>query len=73
MYSVMYNIRKVQHVQALWFANCCNTNLWWVYSKAIYRASASAFGGNGINFKTTVKVCGFLSPYAICTFCKVLT
>lgn len=56
MYSVMYNIRKVQHVQALWFANCCNTNLWWVYAKAIYRASSSAFGGNGIKFKTTVKV-----------------
>ena len=51
----MYNIRKVQHIQALWFANCCNTNLWWVYTKAIYRAVVSAFGGNGIKFKTTVK------------------
>ena len=60
-YSVMYNIRKVQHIQALWFANCCNTNLWWVYTKAIYRSLISAIGGNGIKFKTTAKVCNLFS------------
>ena len=61
MHSVMYNIHKVQHIQALWFANCCNSNLWWVYSKAIYRALMSACGGSGIKFKTTVKVMAFPS------------
>ena len=43
-------------VQALWFANCANTLLWWTYVKACNRALSTLLGLSSITFKTTLKV-----------------
>ena len=43
--------------QALWFANCANTLLWWTYVKACNRALSTLLGLSSITFKTTLKVC----------------
>lgn len=42
--------------QALWFANCANTLLWWTYVKACWRALSTLTGVSNITFKTTLKV-----------------
>ena len=52
---VLYYVRRVQHIQALWFANCANTLLWWTYVKACSRAVTSLLGASNITFKTTLK------------------
>ena len=54
--NVLFYVRSVQHVQALWFANCANSILWWTYTKACMRALMTLMGLSNITFKTTLKV-----------------
>ena len=49
------SVRSVRHLEALWFANVCNSIMWWTYMKAAWRALVSAVGMHGITFKTTLK------------------
>lgn len=56
--NVLFYVRNVQHVQALWFANTANSILWWTYVKACMRAVMTLVGASSITFKTTLKVGG---------------
>ncbi|KAK9803849.1 hypothetical protein WJX73_008180 [Symbiochloris irregularis] len=53
--NVLFYVRNVQHVQALWFANTANSILWWTYVKACMRAVMTLVGASSITFKTTLK------------------
>ena len=59
--NVLFYVRNVQHVQALWFANTANSILWWTYVKACTRAVMTLVGASSITFKTTLKV-GLAGP-----------
>ncbi|DBB00628.1 TPA: hypothetical protein ACH3X3_002312 [Trebouxia sp. C0006] len=52
--AVLYYVKSIKHIEALWFANCANQLLFWTYIKAFWRALNSVFGDK-IQFKTTLK------------------
>ena len=58
-------MRTPRHLEALWFANTCNSIMWWTYAKAAWRAGAAAVGASGLAFKTTLKGGGTLQNSAL--------
>lgn len=52
---ILYFVRTPRHLEALFFANTCNSIMWWTYAKAAWRAGMAAAGAGGLSFKTTLK------------------
>lgn len=37
--AVLYYVKSIKHIEALWFANCANQLLFWTYIKVCYNSS----------------------------------
>lgn len=49
--SLLYYVKELQHIEALWFANIANQLLWWTYVKAAWRTFSSKLTCTTITFK----------------------
>ena len=45
--AVLYHVRSVKHVETLWFANTCNSIMWWTYLKVWVWVVGGWVGGEG--------------------------
>lgn len=46
--AVLYYVRSPKHVETLWFANTCNSIMWWTYLKVC--VGCVCVGGEGMDF-----------------------
>lgn len=63
-YLCLNYVRKLSHLSPLWFANVCNSILWFTFVKACWRAVGAACG-KSITFKTTIKGANALMSSAL--------